>query len=76
MKKSGVICLVFMSPSRVMVLELSKTVSFLQFFADLRRKSKSIKVIHLYLSERPHHALLENAMFYRGLINNSRDIEE
>ena len=39
-------------------------------------KSKSVKAIYLYPSERPHHALLENSMFYRGLSNSSRDIKK
>ena len=26
--------------------------------------------------KKPHHALLENSMFYKGLSNSSRDIEE
>ena len=40
------------------VLKLPKTVHFLQICADLSTKSKSIKAIYLYLSERPHQALL------------------
>ena len=34
---------------------------------------KSIKAIYLYPSERPHHALSENSMFYRGLSDSARD---
>ena len=63
-------------PSSVMVLKLSKIVYFLQICADVRKKSKSIKVIYLYPSERPHQTLLENSMFYWCLSNSSRDIEE
>ena len=59
-----------------MVLKLSKIVQFLQICADLSKKSKSVKVIYLYPSERPHHALSKNSMFYRGLSNSSRGIEE
>ena len=59
-----------------MVLELSKIVHFLQICADLSKESKSIKVIFLYPSERPYHALSENSMFYRGLSNSLQDIEE
>ena len=44
-EKNGVICLVSMFPSWVMVLKLSKKVHFLQFCADLSKKSKSIKAI-------------------------------
>ena len=75
-EKNGVICLVSFFPSWVMVLKLPKIVHFLQICADLSKKSKSIKAIYLYPSERPHHALSENSMFYRGLSNSSRDIEE
>ena len=48
----------------------------MQVYADLSKKSKSIKAIYLYPSERPHHALSENSMLYRGLSNSSRDIKE
>ena len=58
-----------------MVLKLLKIVHFWQICASLNKKSKSIKTIHLYPSERPHHALSENSMFYRFL-NSSQDIEE
>ena len=47
MKKCPV-CLVYLVPvfpSRVMVLKVSKKVHFLQFCADLSKKSKSIKAI-------------------------------
>ena len=59
-----------------MLYKLPKIVHFLQICADLRKKSKSIKAIYLYPYERPHHALSENSMFYRGLSNSSRDIED
>ena len=36
----------------VMVLKLSKKVHFLQFCADLNKKSKSLKASHIYASER------------------------
>ena len=75
-EKKGVICQVFFFSSWVMVLKLTKIVHFLQICADLSKKSKSIKAIYLYPSERPHHALSKNSMFYRGLSNSSRDIEE
>ena len=38
-------------------------------------KLKSIKAIYLYPPGIPHHALSKNSMFYRGLSNSSRDIE-
>ena len=53
-----------------MVLKLPKIVHFLQIRADLSKKSKSVKVIYLYPSERPRHAFLKNSMFYRGLSNS------
>ena len=46
--KNGVICLVSMFPSLVMVLKLSKKVHFLQFCADLSKKTKFFKEIHIY----------------------------
>ena len=36
-----------------MVLKMSKKVHFLKFCADVSKKSKSIKVIYIYTSERP-----------------------
>ena len=41
-EKNGVICVVFMFPSWVMILELSKKVHFFQFCADLSKKSLSM----------------------------------
>ena len=55
--------------------KLPKIVHFLQFCADLNKKSK-YKTIYLYPSERPHHAVSENNMFYRGLRIGSRDTED
>ena len=75
-EKNGLICLVSLFPSWITVLKLSKIVHFLQICADLGKKSKSIKAIYLYPFERSHHGLSENSMFYWGLSNNSRDIEE
>ena len=49
--KNGVICLVSMFPSWVMVRKLSKKVHFLQFCADLSKKSKLVKVIYQYASK-------------------------
>ena len=42
----------------------------------LSKISKSIKAIYLYPSEITHHAVSVHSMFYRGLSNNSQDIEE
>ena len=59
-----------------MALKLPEIVHFLQICADLSKKSESIKAIYFYLSERPHHALSENSVFYRGLGNSSQDNEK
>ena len=59
-----------------MILKLPNIVHFWQICADLSKKSKSIEAVYLYPSERSHHALSENSMFYRGLNNSSQDIEE
>ena len=49
-EKKGVICLVYMFPSWVMVCKSSKKSAFLQFCADLSKKSKSVKAIpYMYL---------------------------
>ena len=53
-----VIYLVFMSLSRVMVL--TKIVSFLQFSADVSKKSKVVIAIFVYASESTGFALWEN----------------
>ena len=51
-EKNGAIYLVSMFPSWVVVFKLSKKVYFLQFCADLTKKSKSIKAIYIYAPER------------------------
>ena len=61
---NGVICPVSIFPSRVMVFKLSKKVYFLQFCADLSKKSKSIKAICIHASERSRYALSENGIVY------------
>ena len=78
MKKDGVIRLSSFFPSWVMVLKLPNIVHFLQISTDLSKKSKSIKAIYLYSSERPHHALSENSrgLRNRGLRNSLWDIQE
>ena len=65
--KNRVICVVPMFPSWVMVLKLSKKVHFLQFCADLSKKSKSIKAIYIYASERSRYALSENGIVYYAM---------
>ena len=61
-----------------MVLKLPKIVHFLQSYAGLSKKFKSIKAIYLYPSERPHHVLSRNGVFFIGVrdINSSRDNAE
>ena len=66
-EKSGVICLVSMFPSWVMVLNLSKKEDFLQFCAGLSKKSKSVKAIYVYASERSSYALSENGIVYYAM---------
>ena len=57
-----------------MVRKLSKKEHFLQFCADLSKKSKSVKAIYIYVPESSHYNLSENAMIYRGLSHRSWDI--
>ena len=75
-KKIGVICLVSMFPTWVMVCKLSKKVHFLQFCADLSKKSKSVEAVHIYASENSHYTLSENAMICRGMSHCSLDISD
>ena len=66
-EKNGVICLVFMSPSWVRVLKLSEIVSFLQFFADIREKSKDVIAIYVYAFKSSRFTLLENGIAYYAM---------
>ena len=75
-EKNGVICLVSMFPSWVMVLKLSKKVHFLQFCADLSKKSKSVKAIYIYASESSHYTVSENVMVYMSPSHRSGDISD
>ena len=54
-----------------MVHKLSKNVHFLQFCADLIKKSKSIKVIYIYASKISRYALSENGIVYYALLTVS-----
>ena len=56
-----------MFPLCVVVLKLSKKVHFLQYCADLSKKSKSIESIYIYASERSRYALSENVIVYYAL---------
>ena len=72
--KNGVICLVSIFPSRVMVLKLSKKLQYFQYCADLSKKSKYIKAIYIYASERARCALSENGIVYYAMIYCFEDI--
>ena len=50
-----------------MVLKLSKIVSFLQFFADVNKKSNAVIAIYVYASESSRLALLENGVGYYAM---------
>ena len=76
MRKLGSFVYFPVFPSRVIVLKLPNIVHFLKICADLSKKSKSVKAIYLYPSERTHHALSENNMVYSGLSNSLQNIEE
>ena len=67
-KKNGVISVVFISPSRFVVLKLLKIVSFLHFFAAVSKKSKAVIAIYIYASESSRFALLENGVGYYAMI--------
>ena len=56
-----------MSSSRVMVLKLSKLVSFLQFFAYVNKKVTADIAIYAYASENSRFALLENGIGYHAM---------
>ena len=50
-----------------MVVKLSKKVYFLQYYAKLGKKSKSIKTIYRYASERFCNTLSENGIYYYAM---------
>ena len=51
-----------------MVLKFQKKCIFLQFFADLSKKSKSIESIDIYASEGSRYALSESSIVYYAKI--------
>ena len=51
-----------------MVRKFSKIMSFLQFFADVSKKSKAVIAIFVYASESSRFALLENGNGYYAKI--------
>ena len=71
-----VICLVSMLASWIMVLKLSKNVHFLQFYACISKKPKSVKAIYIYTSGISYDTLSENDMVYRSLSHRLWDISD
>ena len=64
--------LIFMFPSKVMVLKLSEELQYLQFCAHLNQKPKSVKTIYIYASESSYYSLTDyDHMVYRGLSHRS-----
>ena len=57
-----------------MVLKISKKVHFLQYCADLSKKSKPIEAVYIYASERSRYALSENGIVYFAMIYCFEDI--
>ena len=47
--------------------KLDQELYFLQFCADLSKKSKSVRAIYIYASESSHYILSKNGMVYRCL---------
>ena len=66
-EKNEIICLVSTFSSWVMVLKLFKKVHFMQFCAELSKKSKPVKAISINAFEISHHTLSETGVLYRGL---------
>ena len=60
--------LVFMFLSWVMILKLSKQVNFFNFVLTLAKKSKYVKAICIYASERSRYVLSENVIAYYAMI--------
>ena len=72
--KKAVICLVFMAPSWVMFLKLSKSVSFLHFFADVSNKSEAVIVVYVYAFESSRFTPLEKGIGYYAMSYSLEDI--
>ena len=73
--KNWVICLVFVFPSWVMVLKLSKKVHFFQVCSGNSNKSMSIKAIYIYASERSRYGLSDNGIVYYAMTHSFRNIK-
>ena len=63
-----------MSSSWVMVLKMSKILTFLYFFPDVSKKPKAVIQIYVYESERSRFALLENGVGYYAMTSSLEDI--
>ena len=74
MKKMGLFVLSPCSLPELWYLNFLKKCIFLQYYADLCKKSKSIKAIYIYASERSYYALSENGIVYYAITYCFRDI--
>ena len=50
-----------------MVPKFSKKVHFFQFYVEFSKKSKCIKAIYIYASERSRYVLSENGIVYYAM---------
>ena len=66
--KNRIISVIFIFSSWFTVLKLSKIVSFLQFFANISKKSESVIAIYVYASESSCFTLLKNGVCYYAMI--------
>ena len=73
---SMIVDVVSMFHAWVMVLKLSKKVHFLQYYANLSKKSKPVKAIYIYASESSLYTFSENGMVYGGLSHRSWNISD
>ena len=64
MKKMGLLVWFSCLLRKLMFLKLSKIVSFLEFFANVSKKSKTDLVTYVCGSKRSHFSLLENGILY------------
>ena len=61
-------------PPELWSLHCPKKCIFLQFYAYLSKKQKSVKIIYIHVPESSHYTHSENGMIYRGLSRRSWDI--
>ena len=57
-----------------MILKLSKTVSFLHFFAGVSKKSKTVIAVYEYAFESSRFTHLENGIGYYSMTYSIEDI--